>query len=145
MYLHADDAVSLHKMSTSTVWIFLESITCSKLQNFPVTHSIIHGILYRAHKRTRCLVERSIGQWKRRFAVLQGIIRVKSPGYVCRIIELCAMLHNICKDRNLAILEAEQQLQGGPAEDEQEAVPQPQPGRRAEGLRYRDAYVDNLE
>ena len=55
-------------------------------------------MLYKAHKRTRSVVERGIRQWKRRFHILHAEIRVKSPAYVCRIIEVCAMLYNICKD-----------------------------------------------
>ena len=96
---------------------------------------------YSAHKKTRCTVERGIGQWKRRFHVLHGEIRVRSPAYVCRIIEVCAMLHNICKDRHISLPE-EEDLEGG---EEAPPVVQVQPAARQQqrdGLRYRDAYVD---
>lgn len=58
---------------------------------------------FRAHKRTRSVVERGIGQWKRRFHVLHGEIRV-SPAKTCKIIYACAILHNICKTRNIPLL-----------------------------------------
>ena len=54
-------------------------------------------------------VERGISQRKQRFHILHIKIRVKFPTCVCRIIEVCAMLHNICKDRNLSFPEYEQQ------------------------------------
>lgn len=40
-------------------------------------------------------MERGIGQWKRRFHVLHGEIRVSPPAYVCRIIQVCT-----CSDVN---------------------------------------------
>jgi len=46
-------------------------------------------------------VERGIGQLKRRFHVLHGEIRLEPPLKVCKIIEVCALLHNICKERNI--------------------------------------------
>ncbi|XP_064639594.1 putative nuclease HARBI1 [Lineus longissimus] len=54
----------------------------------------------RAHKRTRCLVERGIGQWKRRFHCLHGMLR-HTPQKCCEIIAVCAILHNLAKDRAL--------------------------------------------
>uniref|UniRef100_UPI00358FC806 putative nuclease HARBI1 n=1 Tax=Myxine glutinosa TaxID=7769 RepID=UPI00358FC806 len=54
----------------------------------------------RAHKRTRCLVERGIGQWKRRFHCLHGQLRY-SPQKACEIIGTCAILHNIAINRGL--------------------------------------------
>ncbi|XP_062849563.1 putative nuclease HARBI1 [Trichomycterus rosablanca] len=56
--------------------------------------------LRRAHRSTRSVVERGIGQWKRRFHILHSEIRY-SPEKVCRIIMACAILHNICKKRNI--------------------------------------------
>lgn len=47
-------------------------------------------------------MERCIGQLKRRFHVLHGEVRV-SPEKTCKIIHVCAMLHNICKDRNIPL------------------------------------------
>ncbi|KAK3874265.1 hypothetical protein Pcinc_020789 [Petrolisthes cinctipes] len=96
----------------------------------------------RAHKITRSVVERGIGQLKRRFHVLHGEIRVQPPSKVCQIIKVCAMLHNICKDRNIYI---------PAAEDDEEEVddplplqpPQPPAAQRPrEGLLYRDEFAD---
>ncbi|KAL1251079.1 hypothetical protein QQF64_018875 [Cirrhinus molitorella] len=55
----------------------------------------------RAHKITRAIDERVIGQLKRRFHVLHGEVRL-APGKVCRVITACAVLHNICKERQIA-------------------------------------------
>ncbi|XP_030834470.1 putative nuclease HARBI1, partial [Strongylocentrotus purpuratus] len=57
-------------------------------------------LYYRAHKHTRCLVERSIGQLKRRFHCLHGELRV-SPLKASRIIASCCVLHNIAKRMNM--------------------------------------------
>lgn len=72
-------------------------------------------VLYRALKRTRCVVERGIGQLKRRFHVLHGEVRV-SPQKTCKIILACAVLHNICKDRNIQLPE-ENHVVENPADD----------------------------
>ncbi|KAK9976517.1 hypothetical protein ABG768_021722 [Culter alburnus] len=48
----------------------------------------------RAHKKTRSVVERGIGQMKRRFHVLHGEIRL-TPEKASRIITVCAILHNL--------------------------------------------------
>ncbi|XP_064176202.1 putative nuclease HARBI1 [Anguilla rostrata] len=57
----------------------------------------------RAHRCTRSVVERGIGQWKRRFHVLHGEIR-QTPQKASNIIMACAVLHNICKMRNIPLL-----------------------------------------
>ncbi len=49
-------------------------------------------------------MERGIGQLKRRFHVLHGEIR-QSPERVSRIIMACGILHNICKARNIPLLD----------------------------------------
>ncbi|XP_066960858.1 putative nuclease HARBI1 [Macrobrachium rosenbergii] len=56
----------------------------------------------RAHKKTRSVVERGIGQLKRRFQVLHGEIRV-NPQKAAKIIMACGIMHNICKERNIPI------------------------------------------
>ncbi|KAJ8400142.1 hypothetical protein AAFF_G00398360 [Aldrovandia affinis] len=62
----------------------------------------------RAHKRTRCVVERGIGQLKRRFHVLHGEIRL-TPEKASRVISVCAILHNLCKQRNIPQPEKEEE------------------------------------
>ncbi len=49
-------------------------------------------------------MERGIGQLKRRFHVLHGEIR-QSPEHASRIIMACGILHNICKARNIPLLD----------------------------------------
>lgn len=49
-------------------------------------------------------MERGIGQLKRRFHVLHGEIR-QSPERASRIIMACGILHNICKARNIPLLD----------------------------------------
>lgn len=57
-------------------------------------------VYVRAHKRTRSVVERGIGQMKRRFHVLHSEIRL-SPERASRVITVCGILHNLCKQRNI--------------------------------------------
>ncbi|XP_062398163.1 uncharacterized protein LOC134088254 isoform X1 [Sardina pilchardus] len=54
----------------------------------------------RAHKKTRSVVERGIGQLKRRFHVLHSEIRL-SPEKASQVITVCALLHNLCQQRNI--------------------------------------------
>ncbi|XP_041472595.1 putative nuclease HARBI1 [Lytechinus variegatus] len=60
----------------------------------------------RAHKLTRSMVERAIGQLKRRFHCLHGELRV-SPSKASRIIGCCCILHNIAKMLNIPDVEGE--------------------------------------
>ncbi|KAK9975470.1 hypothetical protein ABG768_023509, partial [Culter alburnus] len=53
------------------------------------------------HKKTRSVVERGIGQMKHQFHVLHGEIRL-TPEKASRIITVCAILHNLCKQQNPA-------------------------------------------
>ncbi|KAK0148240.1 hypothetical protein N1851_011850 [Merluccius polli] len=54
-----------------------------------------HANYSRAHKTTRAVVERGIGQLKRRFHMRL------TPDKVCKVIIACAILHNICKARQI--------------------------------------------
>lgn len=45
-------------------------------------------------------MECGIGQLKRRFGVLHGEIALK-PEKVCKVVLVCAVLHNICKQLNI--------------------------------------------
>lgn len=56
----------------------------------------------RAHEATRSVVEHGINQLKSRFHVLDSEIRL-DPKKTCKIILACALLHNICKLRNIAL------------------------------------------
>ena len=51
-------------------------------------------------------MERGIGQLKRRFHVLHSEVRLE-PQKTCKVILACAVLHNICKLRNIALPDAE--------------------------------------
>ncbi|XP_052806504.1 putative nuclease HARBI1 [Mya arenaria] len=57
-----------------------------------------------ALKTTRSRVERGIGQLKRRWGILNGEIQLK-PENACKVIIACAVLHNICKRRNIPLLD----------------------------------------
>lgn len=48
-----------------------------------------------AHKKTRCLIERSIGILKNRFPCLHKL-RVKTPIYAAAVVKACVTLHNMC-------------------------------------------------
>lgn len=87
------------------------------------------NIVHRAHKKTRSVVERGIGQLKRRFHVLHGEIRV-NPQKAAKIIMACGIIHNICKERNIQIEDEDEEdvddhnhddvfqpAQGEPAQD----------------------------
>lgn len=54
----------------------------------------------RAHTGTRNIIERTFGNWKRRFHCLHGELRY-TPRKACAIIAATAVLHNIAKMRNL--------------------------------------------
>lgn len=86
-------------------------------------------------------MERGIGQMKRRFHVLHGEVRVTPPGKVCKVIEVCAMLHNICKDRNIEI-PAGEDLNIVDDDNQQPLEPQPAAERPRDGLQYRDEFVN---
>jgi len=52
----------------------------------------------RAHKTTRCIIERTFGILKRRFHCQHTELRLQ-PGPSCRVIAACCVLHNISIDR----------------------------------------------
>ncbi|XP_056001720.1 putative nuclease HARBI1 [Ostrea edulis] len=71
----------------------------------------------RAHKRTRSIVERGIGPLKRRVHVLHGEVRL-FPQKTCQVIIACAVLHNICKDRQIQIPDEDPDENPNDAEDD---------------------------
>ncbi|XP_053373460.1 putative nuclease HARBI1 [Mercenaria mercenaria] len=88
----------------------------------------------KAHKQTRTVVERGIGQLKRRWGVLHGEITLE-PVKACKVIISCGVLHNICKARNIPLLDIVPD--GNQVNINQNGYNGPQ-----EGLRYRD-YIAN--
>uniref|UniRef100_A0A915IQZ8 DDE Tnp4 domain-containing protein n=1 Tax=Romanomermis culicivorax TaxID=13658 RepID=A0A915IQZ8_ROMCU len=52
------------------------------------------------HKRTRILIEQVFGQWKRRFTILHGDLRVKYE-HALLVIICCSILHNIAVKHRL--------------------------------------------
>ena len=100
--------------------------------------------LCRAHKATRCCVERGIGQLKRRFHVLHGEVRA-TPGKTYKIVAACAMLHNICKARNIGLPPEEddgQQDDNGLVDGHNpHPFPVPAAAARRRGLIFRDEFV----
>ena len=98
---------------------------------------------FRAHKSTRCLVERGIGHLKRRFHVLHGEIRL-SPQKTCKVILACGLIYNICKKRNILHGEEEEK-----AIEDDNVLPLPEvdvvvgmEGVPQNGLRYRDHFTN---
>ncbi|XP_050962368.1 putative nuclease HARBI1 [Labeo rohita] len=98
----------------------------------------------RAHKTTRAVVERGIGQLKRRFHVLHGEVLLR-PEKVSKVIIACAILHNICKVRQIA----EPLEDGDEDEDEdndedggEEDIHIPQGNLAQSGLPYRANFTN---
>lgn len=48
----------------------------------------------RAHKVTRCIIERTFGLLKSQFLVLHSVVRM-APDRVCTIVAACCILHDI--------------------------------------------------
>ena len=55
-----------------------------------------------AHAKTRNLIERTFGVWKRRFGVLGQTIRTELPTSR-KIVTACAILHNIVRMNNIPL------------------------------------------
>ncbi|WAR05725.1 hypothetical protein MAR_021094 [Mya arenaria] len=89
-----------------------------------------------SHKITRSLVERGIGQLKRRFEILHREIYLQ-PIKVCRC--NCSVLHNICKQRAIPMAAVADNNDGRNGDD---GRPQPQADNLV-GLRYRDHFVSS--
>lgn len=69
----------------------------------------------RAHRRARNCVERCIGLLKIRFRCLLKERSARyNPAFVCKLIKVCAALHNICIDGNVPLLPYDMEI---PVED----------------------------
>ncbi|WAR31749.1 HARB1-like protein [Mya arenaria] len=93
-------------------------------------------LFYSAHKTTRSRVERGIGQLKRRWGILNGEIGLK-PEKACKVIIACAVLHNICKRRNIPLFDILPNAAGQGMNQGVYAGPQ-------EGLRYRECVAQSF-
>ncbi|XP_061180825.1 putative nuclease HARBI1 [Saccostrea echinata] len=93
----------------------------------------------RAHKKTRSVVERGIGQLKRRFHVLHGEIRLL-PEKACQVILACSILHNICKDLNIACPPPDDE--DGEEEDHRQIV-NANSNCNHDGTRYRQLFAES--
>ncbi|XP_066585716.1 putative nuclease HARBI1 [Prorops nasuta] len=92
------------------------------------------------HKRTRIIVERTYGIWKRRFPCLSRGLSLKLVTSTS-IVVACAVLHNMALIFN-DILEEEETAEMQ-SEDEEENVVNTH-WQPAEGLAFRDALIENL-
>ena len=81
----------------------------------------------------------TIGQWKRIFHVLHGEIRLV-PEKVCVVITACAMVYNLCKQRNIPLPDDDGEEDDDDDEDDDGGrVPYP---ARVVGVAYRDHYIN---
>ena len=105
-------------------------------------------IIFQSPQKAHCVVEWEIGQLKWRFHVQHGEVRVSPPLNVCKIIQACGMLHNICKEQNIPLLDEDQPM-GAVAEvsgslqqsDFAEESSNAAGSHRNEGCVYRDAFL----
>jgi hypothetical protein len=88
----------------------------------------------RAHKRTRVLVEHTIGIFKRRFPPFHYGLRI-APDRVCVMFAAYSVIHNIAVERNLPIYEDEELRIV--FDDDNDANPQSLPAL----YRYRDQFA----
>lgn len=96
----------------------------------------VDDVTFWAHKKTRSIVERGIGQLKRRFHVLHGEVRL-SPDKTCQVIVACCILHNICKDRQIPC-----PLDGDLDDNQQNDGLNVQNGQQNDGIRYRQLFAE---
>ncbi|XP_069689657.1 putative nuclease HARBI1 [Periplaneta americana] len=91
----------------------------------------------RAHKRTRCVVERMFGVWKKRFPCLSVGLRNKLEN-APNIIVACAVLHNLSLEINDNLPEDDPDIMILPYEPVPVAPPVQQPG----GLAFRRELIN---
>ncbi|XP_050686985.1 putative nuclease HARBI1 [Eriocheir sinensis] len=112
------------------------------LTPFPRPQTDSQAAYNRAHKKTQSIVERGIGQLKCRFHVLHGEVRL-NPEKTCQVILACALLHNICKKRNIQlpdenVADVDDNME---VEDEHQEVQLPQDA--ANGTRFREVFCNH--
>ncbi|XP_045105182.1 uncharacterized protein LOC123500558 [Portunus trituberculatus] len=73
--------------------------------------------------------------------MLHSEIQVGPPSKVCQIVEVCALLHNICKARNIILPEEEEHLAAAEDGGNEERPPAQKVQSRHEGILYRDEFV----
>ena len=86
------------------------------------------------HTNARNVVERGIGQMKRWFHVLHGEIRL-TPERASTVITVCAILHNLCKRRNIPQPDDDDDDDGDQHDNEFGRV-------EPSGLAFRDHFVN---
>ena len=88
-------------------------------------------------KKTRVIIEMTIGILKRRFAVLHGEVRVQ-PRKAVRLICACVILHNIARARN----EPEELLED--EEEEDDDLPGADQDAHPDNQTFRDDFARNV-
>ena len=74
-------------------------------------HSAAEKKFNKAHRKTRCIVERSFGILKSRWRILDhtGGTLCYKPAKVCKIILTCMILHNICRRNGTPLIDGPSQ------------------------------------
>ncbi|XP_060584266.1 putative nuclease HARBI1 [Ruditapes philippinarum] len=100
----------IEEMNLQNTWILGDSAYPLKpylLTPLPTANTEAERRFNVAHKRTRCVIERTFGIWKMKFRCLH-----KSGGYMtytpikcAKIITAVAVLHNMCISRNLPLID----------------------------------------
>ena len=87
----------------------------------------------RAHRKTRCSVERCIGELKNRFFSLKTGLRVQTIELSAKLIQCAAILHNAAKLQGDS-WEYDDEEQQGQEEDEEEEQEEQEHGNRRQQL-----------
>lgn len=110
---------------------FLLTPIANPLTDADVTYNIIHG-------KTRRIVERKFGVWKRRFPCLSKELTNK---LICSItiVMVCAVLHNLSLQYDIILPEDRE-----PYEEEQEIPVEPLPWQQGEGFAVHATLIQRL-
>ncbi|XP_045116297.1 uncharacterized protein LOC123507444 [Portunus trituberculatus] len=107
--------------------------------NFKYCIVRLKSILISGPTRKLAALLRGIGQLN--FHMLHSEIRVGPPSKVCQIVEVCALLHNICKARNIIFPEEEEHLAAAEDGGNEERLLAQKVQSRHEVILYRDEFV----